>query len=41
MLPKLETPTYTLTLPSTGDEIVYRPFLVKEHKVLLTLKGSD
>ena len=31
-LPKLETPTYTLTLPSTGEEIKYRPFLVKEQK---------
>ena len=41
MLPKLETPTYTLTIPSTGEEIVYRPFLVKEHKILLTLKDSD
>ena len=29
-LPKLTTPEYTLTLPSTGEEIKYRPFLVKE-----------
>ena len=34
MLPKLDTPTYRLTLPSTGDEIQYRPFLVKEQKLL-------
>ena len=34
-LPKLETPTYRLTLPSTGEEIKYRPFLVKEQKVLM------
>ena len=34
-LPQLVTPEYTITLPSTGDEIKYRPFLVKEEKVLL------
>lgn len=34
-LPKIETPKYTLTLPSTGDTIEYRPFLVKEEKILL------
>ncbi len=34
-LPKLTTPEYTITVPSTGDEIKYRPFLVKEEKVLL------
>lgn len=34
-LPKLENPTYTLQLPSTGETIKYRPFLVKEQKVLL------
>ena len=37
-LPKLETKTYTLTLPSTGEEIKYRPFLVKEQKILLMAK---
>lgn len=36
-LPKLETPTYELTQPSTGKKIRYRPFLVKEHKVLLSM----
>jgi len=40
-LPKLETPTYTLTLPSTGKQIKYRPFLVKEYKILLTALESD
>ena len=35
MLPKLDTPTYRLTLPSTGGEIEYRPFLVKEQKLLM------
>jgi hypothetical protein len=34
-LPKLNTPTYTLTLPSTGKSVKYRPFLVKEEKILL------
>lgn len=40
-LPKLNTPTYELKLPSTGQKIVYRPFLVKEHKVLMTLSEAD
>ena len=40
-LPKLETPTYELTLPSTGDKLRFRPFLVKEHKVLLTMSEAD
>jgi len=40
-LPILETPTYELTLPSTGKRITYRPFLVKEFKVLLTTLESD
>jgi hypothetical protein len=35
MLPKICTPTYELELPSTGQTIKYRPFLVKEEKVLL------
>ena len=34
-LPKLESATYELTVPSTGQKIEYRPFLVKEEKVLL------
>lgn len=34
-LPKLETATYELTLPSTDVTIKYRPFLVKEEKILL------
>ena len=34
-LPKIETPTYGLTLPSQDTKIKYRPFLVKEEKVLL------
>lgn len=34
-LPKLNTPTYELELPSTGETLKYRPFLVKEQKLLL------
>lgn len=35
-LPKLETPKYETTLPSTGKKVQYRPFLVREYKILLT-----
>ena len=34
-LPKLNTPTYELELPSTGKMLKYRPFLVKEQKILM------
>ena len=34
-LPKIATPTYELELPSTGETIQYRPFLVKEEKILI------
>ena len=34
-LPKIDAPTYELTLPSTDVKIKYRPFLVKEEKILL------
>ena len=35
-LPRLnETPQYELTIPSTGELVRYRPFLVKEQKVLI------
>jgi len=40
-LPKLETPTYELILPSTGNQLKFRPFLVKEHKILLTMSEAD
>ena len=41
-LPKITTPTYELVLPSTGKKIKYRPFLVKEEKVLiLALESND
>ena len=39
-LPKLETPTYELTLPSTNEKIKYRPFLVKEQKILYMSQNS-
>ena len=35
-LPVINTPTYELTVPSTKEKITYRPFLVKEEKILLT-----
>ena len=34
-LPKIATPKYELELPSTGETIEYRPFLVKEEKILV------
>ena len=40
-LPKLDTPSYELTLPSTGTKVKFRPFLVKEHKILLTMSEAD
>jgi len=41
-LPKIATPTYELVLPSTGKKIKYRPFLVKEEKILiLSLESED
>lgn len=40
-LPKPATPTYELTLPSTGKPIKFRPFLVKEEKLLLLADQSE
>jgi hypothetical protein len=34
-LPKINTPTYELTLPSNGKKVKYRPFLVREEKILI------
>ena len=34
-LPIQSAPTYTCVLPSNGDEVKFRPFLVKEQKVLI------
>ena len=40
-LPKLDTPVYSVELPSTGEEVKYRPFLVKEQKVLMMAQESQ
>ena len=41
-LPTIATPTYELELPSTGKKVKYRPFLVKEEKLLvLALESED
>ena len=39
-LPKLNTPTYELEIPSTDEKIKYRPFLVKEEKILMIAMES-
>jgi len=40
-LPKISTPTYELELPSSGQTIKYRPFLVKEEKLLVIALESE
>ena len=40
-LPKISTPSYHLILPSTGKEIKYRPFLVREEKLLVLALESE
>ena len=41
-LPKISTPTYELVLPSNGKKVQYRPFLVREEKLLvLALESED
>ena len=40
-LPKIATPSYELELPSTGKTISYRPFLVKEEKLLVIALESE
>ena len=40
-LPKVSTATYTLKIPSSGKEVTYRPFLVKEEKQLLMAMESN
>lgn len=41
-LPQLNVPKYELTVPSTGEKIKYRPYLVKEEKVLMiALESQD
>jgi len=39
-LPKLTTPTYELEIPSTDAKVKYRPFLVKEEKILMMAMES-
>lgn len=39
-LPILEIPKYSITIPSTGKTVEYRPFLVKEEKILLIAQES-
>ena len=39
-LPKLNTPTYELEIPSTDEKIKFRPFLVKEEKILMIAMES-
>ena len=40
-LPKIELPIFELELPSTGEAVKYRPFTVKEEKILLVAQESD
>jgi hypothetical protein len=40
-LPKITTPTYELTLPSTNKKIKYRPFLVREEKILIMAMETE
>lgn len=40
-LPKVQTPTFTLTLPSNKKKVTYRPFQVREEKILLIAQESD
>jgi len=41
-LPQITTPEFTTTLPSTGERLSFRPFLVKEEKILLMAQeGKD
>src|SRR6056300_86067 len=40
-LPKIDLPIYELTLPSSKEKVKYRPFTVKEEKILLVAQESD
>ena len=40
-LPKISTPTYELEIPSSGKKIKYRPFLVREEKILVMALESE
>lgn len=39
-LPKIDQPLFDMTIPSTGKKIIFRPFLVKEEKILLVAQQS-
>ena len=41
MLPKIATPKYDMIVPSTGESITYRPYVVKEEKILLIAMESQ
>ena len=42
VLPQVVLPTYELVIPSSGKKIKYRPFVVKEEKLLLlSLESQD
>ena len=41
MLPKIDTPLYEITLPLSKQKIKFRPFLVKEEKILLMAMESE
>lgn len=40
-LPKIDTPTYTLVLPVSKKEVLFRPFLVKEQRNLMMALEAD
>lgn len=40
-LPKIESPKHELKIPSTGNTVTYRPYLVKEEKILMMAMESD
>ena len=41
MLPKIDLPIFEATLPSTEERIKYRPFTVKEEKILLVAQEAE
>jgi hypothetical protein len=41
MLPKIDVPLYEITLPLMKKKVKFRPFLVKEEKILLMAAESD
>ena len=41
MLPKVETPIFETTIPSTGESVKFRPILVKEEKILMLASESE